>query len=275
MRTIRYAFVGAAAVACLVALTAAGAAGPAGLTPAGALGPTSNRAGGVGARTPAVLAYVADSATNSVTPLNVTSNRAGKAIGVGGDPDALVSTASGKTVYVADFSTNAVTPIDVATNRAGPAIHAGRGPDALAITPNGRTLLVVDAKFQHRDARGAGDATSRSRHPGGQRSDRDRGHARRADRLLLDWASGEVTPVDLVTLRAEPPIAVGSYPNTMALSPNGKKLYVANFGSDSVTPIRTNVNRAGVAIRVGQAPNAVGSVRTGALPTSRTATLTQ
>jgi YVTN family beta-propeller protein len=47
---------------------------------------------------------------------------------------------------------------------------------------------------------------------------------------------------------------VGNLPWAIAITPNGKTVYVVNNGSGTVTPIGTATNTAGKAIIVGLAP---------------------
>src|ERR1019366_5625723 len=68
--------------------------------------------------------------------------------------------------------------------------------------------------------------------------------------------SDTVTPIRTATNKAGKAIAVGSFPFSIAITPNGKTAYVANYGSGdgpsaTVTPIRTAINKAGKAITVG------------------------
>jgi hyaluronoglucosaminidase len=84
------------------------------------------------------VALVANLDSNSVTPVDLGTWRAGTPIPVGSEPVAIaVSTsASGAaTAFVADFGSNAVTPIDVATMQAGAAIPVGPGPQTIAVAP--------------------------------------------------------------------------------------------------------------------------------------------
>jgi YVTN family beta-propeller protein len=94
-----------------------------------------------GARHP--TAFVVNSASATVTPVDLTTRRAGPPIPVGARPQAIAITPDGRTAYVASYGANAVTPIDVATGRAGHAIPAGQAPDALVVTPDGRTVYAV------------------------------------------------------------------------------------------------------------------------------------
>ena len=72
---------------------------------------------GTGARQP--VAWVANYGSASVTPVNLASRKAGKAISVGTDPQAIVATPDGRTVYVANGGSGTVTPLAATSGRAG------------------------------------------------------------------------------------------------------------------------------------------------------------
>ena len=63
-----------------------------------------------------------------------------------------------------------------------------------------------------------------------------------------------MTPISTITNMAGKPIKVGSGPIAIAITPDGKTVYVANVYSDTVTPITTATNTPGKPIKVGKAP---------------------
>ncbi|MFI5068585.1 MAG: YncE family protein, partial [Streptosporangiales bacterium] len=67
-------------------------------------------------------------------------------------------------------------------------------------------------------------------------------------------SSGTVTPISTATNTPGPAIKVGSNPQDIAVTPDGKTAYVANFYSGTVTPISTATNTPGPAIPTGTAP---------------------
>jgi hypothetical protein len=92
---------------------------------------------------------------------------------------------------------------------------------------------------------------------------------------------GEVTPINTATNVTGAPIPAGREPIAIALTPNGREAYVANYLSGNVTPINTVTSTAGLAIKVGALPKPSRSSRdrkpsrsrpTAAPPTSRWAT---
>jgi YVTN family beta-propeller protein len=81
--------------------------------------------------------------------------------------------------------------------------------------------------------------------------------ARHPVALVVNSGSGSVTPVDLATRRHEAPIAVGSDPVAITLTPGGRTGFVVNRGSDSVTPIDVARRAALSPIPVGSEPDAI------------------
>jgi YVTN family beta-propeller protein len=66
-----------------------------------------------------------------------------------------------------------------------------------------------------------------------------------------------VTPITTATNTPGPPIPVGSNPLAIAITPDGKTAYVANFFSGTVTPITTATNTADPPIMVDAEPLAI------------------
>jgi YVTN family beta-propeller protein len=70
-------------------------------------------------------------------------------------------------------------------------------------------------------------------------------------------AAGVVTPVDTRTHIAGPPILIGGGAQSIAVTPNGKTVYVPNGVLNTVTPITTATNTARPPIPVGGEPFAL------------------
>ena len=78
-------------------------------------------------------AYVAEYGQDSVVPINLATNTAGKPISVGHLPRGVAVTPNGAMVYVTNIGATTVTPITTATNKAGKPIQVGNGPIAIVI----------------------------------------------------------------------------------------------------------------------------------------------
>ena len=215
----------------------------------------------------AQTAFVVNSGSGTVTPVDLATRRAGPPIKVGADPQAIAITPNGRTAYVANAGSGTVTPISTATHRPGPPIKVGSGPQAIAITPNGRTAYVANA--------GSGTVTPISTATGRAGAPIRAGSGPRAIAItpdgrtayVADWGGAAVTPIDTATGRAGPPVRVGGYPFALTVAPGGGTVYVACYGSDTVVPVSVRTGRAGRAalaptppprpIPAGQAPDAL------------------
>jgi YVTN family beta-propeller protein len=209
------------------------------------------------------VAWVANYASNTVSPVNVATRKAGPQIPAGAGPRAVAATPDGKTVYVADSLAGTVTPIAAGTGKPGKPIPVGAGPWALAVTPDGTTLYVANA--------GSGTVTPVSTATNEPGAPIAVGDAPRAIAMapggttayVLNWLSGTVTPVAVASNEAGPPIRAGAFPVAAAFGPGGATLYVASFGGDSVTPIDTGTDRPGRPVPAGYAPDALAVTSAG------------
>src|SRR5690242_13261467 len=105
-------------------------------------------------------------------------------------------------------------PVDAATNRAGEPV-AIQGACALAVAPDGGTAYVLAMP----------DSGSQQ---------------------------GFVVPVPVHSSAAGKPIKVGLNPVQIVFTPDGKMAYVANYASESVTPIQLPGGQAGPPIAAGR-----------------------
>lgn len=173
-------------------------------------------------------AYVADYASDEITPVDVSSLRALRPLSAGSGPAGVAVTPNGASVLVTDAGSSplghALTPIAVATGKAGRAIAVGPGPEGIALSPHGAIAWVADTGAVVAGQSGA--------------------------------IGNEVSAVDLATGKART-IPVGNAPEAIAVSPNGATVYVANANSGSVTPIATATDKPGVPIRLPGSPQAV------------------
>ncbi len=180
-----------------------------------------------------LTAYVTSYSSNSVTPIDLLTDRPGKAIPAGPGPAGIAITPNGRTAYVTDAGSsplgNTVTPIDLKTKKPLRAIHVGFGPEGIAITPDGRTAFVANT-----GAIVAGQVG-------------ETGHT--------------VTPINLLTNKAKRPIQVGNAPIAVAVSPDGSTAFVVNYNSGSLTPISVAADTPGTPIPVSGAPQAIVAVR--------------
>jgi hypothetical protein len=157
-----------------------------------------------------------------------------------------------------------VTPVDLSTRHIRPKVPVGSLPSALAYTAGDKGLLVVSQgddmlheinPVSHDVVHSVGvgvepDAVAVA--PGGTGGE---GIA-----LVANLDSDNVTPVDLGTWRAGPPLPVGTQPVAIAVSvaaTGAATAFVADFGSNEVTPIDISTMQPGPPIPVGPGPQTV------------------
>jgi YVTN family beta-propeller protein len=87
--------------------------------------------------------------------------------------------------------------------------------------------------------------------------------------FVANSGDNTVTPIDLTTKVAGSPIAVGTKPEGIAITPNGATAYVVNAGDNTVTPIDTVTLTPGTAIPLG--PNPGGNFSIAIAPDGTTA----
>lgn len=156
---------------------------------------------------------------NTVSVLDLTNNLLDTTITstVFNEPYTVTINKAGTKAYVTNSNSTTVSIIDIATNTAPPLATIGGfdGPSGMVITPDGRTAYVNN--YGGPEGVGSGNATT-------------------------------VRVVDLITNTiVGAPITVGLAPASLAISPDGKFVYVINYvdgnpGTGTMSVIRTSDN---------------------------------
>jgi DNA-binding beta-propeller fold protein YncE len=161
----------------------------------------------------------------ALTALNLTSRQVEGTVPLGSLPSAMAFTANNRELLAVTQGDDMLHEIDPTTRSVVRSVRVGVEPDAIAVAPGG--------------THGQGIA------------------------LVANLDSDSVTPVDLGTWRAGPPIAVGIEPVAIAVASvagGGSVALVADFGSDEVTPITLSTMQAGAPIAAGPGPQAIAIV---------------
>jgi YVTN family beta-propeller protein len=140
----------------------------------------------------------------------------------------------GERLYVSDERGDAVVAIDPATGGVVETIVAGRRPRGLALSPDGATLYVAVSGSPI----GGPDVDESKLPPPDPKAD---GVA------VVDVASGKVRRI----------LAVGSDPETFALSPDGRILYVSNENDGAVSQVAVDGGRQPLTTKVGEEPEGI------------------
>jgi YVTN family beta-propeller protein len=201
------------------------------------------------------------SCLTSVVPLSTKSRRVGKPIKVKGGPGQMTITPDGRTVYVVGGpGGNMIVPISATSNRPGRPIRVAgprNGPEDLAVNPNGKTVYTLDqdsvVPVITRTGT-AGKAILKGTDP------RSMVFGPNGKTGYVLASPNEVFPVDTTTGKAGRPIFTGSGQAdswAMAILPDGRAIYVTNYGTGTVVPISTATRKAGKALHVGYEPTSI------------------
>jgi DNA-binding beta-propeller fold protein YncE len=219
-----------------------------------------------------------------LVPISTTTGKAGKPMRFPGSVLAVLITPDGKTAYVigqeavaASLFANkiTVTPISTATNTVGHTVIAGSAyvEDSAVMTPDGQHIYISTANpfslIQFSTATNTAGSQISFRNseimalaaaPNGQ-TVYVASELQTHDTVRCPAAKGLVTPVVTATGRPGKPVPVGCTPNALAVTPDGKTIYVASWAHGSsqgiVTPIAAATGQAGTPIRVNGDPRAI------------------
>lgn len=165
--------------------------------------------------------FVSNEVSNTVSVISTTSNTVIKTIAVGANPGPIRFLPSGAKAYVVNESSNTVSVIDVTNLNAAPVtIAVGTRPVTLSRTDDGAKVFVANELSNNVSVICTG--------------------------VVLAACGGSPANAVIQT------VAVGVAPHTMAKTPDGTKLYVANEGSASnnVSVISTASNSVVATISV-------------------------
>ena len=176
--------------------------------------------------------FVPNYVSNSVSTIDVKTRKKNPTdIPVGAGPSGMAVTPDGKTVFVTNGEGTSVSAIDVKTRTKYPTdIDLGAHPAALVITPDGKTVFV--AKYDS----AADTATTTAPGP------------------------GSVATIDVKTRTKGPteiPLTVGYGPSGMAITPDGKTLFVISDTSLVSTIDVATRTKDPTDIDVGASPSAL------------------
>ena len=154
--------------------------------------------------------------TTEIVPISTATNTPGKPVSTGQTDGAVAITPGGQVVYLIDYGPNGVIPFSTATNTAGNLIKVDGMPSAVAVSPDGNTAYAVS-------------------------------EPRQKPAVNCTGQTGEVTPISTATNLPGRPIRVACDPYAVAVSLDGKTVWVGS--RNWVTPISTATNMAGKPIK--------------------------
>lgn len=202
--------------------------------------------------------YVTSAGASVLTALDATTLQALWTLPIAGGADDVVVAPSGAVGYVASSGTRSVTVVDLREGSVRSTITVRAGADALAVTPDGSQVWVLSSGGEQNlsggaTSRNAGTLTvvsARSLRP--SRTMRAGTIPREvlispsgARAYVLSWGSNEIWAYNARTFRVLDRIMTRSWPNAMALNPDGTRLLVAHSvpGAVPAQPV-TTINTA-------------------------------
>lgn len=201
------------------------------------------------------IALVANLDSNSVTPVDLGTFRAGTPIAVGSEPVAVavsVGISGAATAFVANFGSNTVTPIDVATLQAGAAIPVGTGPQTVVAAPG----EVLVGNFGSHSLTAINPATLRA---GGTVAlpFNPTGLALAPSGATVYVCGGAgVAAVAVLGLAVGAPIALPDVAQGIALSADGSTAWVTQQAG-AVVPVTLTTGSVGAPLHLGGHPSAI------------------
>jgi len=219
--------------------------------------------------------YVALDNTDNIAVIDVATHTVLTLIPVGRLPRAIAMNPDGRHAYVTTGE-GTVAIIDTASNSvSSPPIQINGAAEAIAVTPDGRRLYVTDDSDNQTvwvidaltDAVAGAVGTGRfDLTPVSVAITPNGAHAYVGYLAEVEGYPDAVQVMDTaVSAFIEPAIhvGVGTGPSAIAIAPDGKRVYVADNGSDSVAVIDTTTNAVvGKPIIVGHGPFAIAIAST-------------
>lgn len=203
-------------------------------------------------------AYVPNSNTTTVTPVNITSHSPLANVTAGTNPFGVVFDPDGSRVFITNMGSDNVTVINTVTNAVITTLTVGDDPRGIAITPDGQKLYVVNfgsdnvsvfnaQTYMPITSVGVGDEPfGIAISPDGIRA------------YVTNSNNADVTEITIATdAVVGPDIAVGNNPRGIVFSTDGLRAFVTNSGPDNVGIISAMSRTQTSTINVGDNPRAI------------------
>jgi S-layer protein (TIGR01567 family) len=169
--------------------------------------------------------YVAIGGEDKVSVIDTCTNKVITTVPVGSSPRGVAITPDGKMVYVTNSGEDNVSVINTCTNKVIATVPVGSSPRGLAVTPDGKMVYVANFFSNN-------------------------------ENMMTD--NGTVSVIDTDSNRVQTTVTVELGPQGVAVTPDGKKVYVANQNDNNISVIDTDTNKVTATIPVGSYPIAFG-----------------
>jgi YVTN family beta-propeller protein len=205
--------------------------------------------------------YVTNSGSGDVSVIDTGRRAVVGAIAVGTNPYGVVFSPDGTRAYVSNGGSRTVSVINTATRAVTATIRGLGNVRGLAINPIRGCLYAVNedplatvSVIDTTSDKVTGTVNLGGSFPVGIAVTPD---GTRAYVSVGQNGNPFVAVVDTATDAVSATIAVGNMPTLLAITPNGGRVYVPNFGSDTASVIDTSSNRVMATVAVGPGPYGV------------------
>jgi YVTN family beta-propeller protein len=190
-------------------------------------------------------AYITNRESCNVSVIDTVNNTITATVPVKSHPFGIAVSPDGTKVYVANNGDDNVSVIDTATKNITSTVPmgvdpAGYFPFGIAVSPDGERVYVTNTY------KGCATKTCKGRKHSNKEDNHFSVH-------VIDTATNTVTDT----------VPVGSFPKGIAVSPDGKKVYVTNSWNDNVSVIDTAINTVISTVPVGRFPEGIAINPTG------------
>lgn len=204
------------------------------------------------------FAYIANSSSNTVSVVNVSSNTVLTTIPVGQSPAGVYLSPDHSKVYVANYNSNSISVINVTSNSVTSTISLSGQPSNLVVSPDGNTLYVTtnynsgSVSVVNVSSNTEKQMITVGTNPQGIAISPDGRQV-----FVANFGSNNVSVINTLTGTVAATVTVGLKPLGVAVSPDGHKVFVANSGDTYVSVISTKADTVLASIGAGQYPTGV------------------
>ncbi|MCO5946867.1 beta-propeller fold lactonase family protein [Mucilaginibacter sp. RT5R15] len=201
--------------------------------------------------------YVTNANDNTVSVIDISTNKAVATIPVGSNPVRITISPDGSRVYVTNESSDDVSVINTSTNSVINTIPVGGVPSATVISSDGSKLYVANIYDNNISVISTGSSSVVKTIPAGLTP---LGVVLSNDGKLLyvsNNGENDLWVIDTATGALIDNIPVGKQAEGIAMSRDGNWVYVSNFQDGTISVINTATNKVTATLPIGSNPSAI------------------
>jgi YVTN family beta-propeller protein len=205
----------------------------------------------------AVLAYISNADSNTVSVIDTSNNTVVATIAVGNSPFGVAINPDGTRAYVANAFSSDISVIDTSNNTVIATVALANTPYGVAITPDGTRAYVTNPVSNSVSVIDTSNNTvvatiAVGSIPYGVAITPDGSRA-----YITNNQEDSVSVIDTSTNTVVATVPVGTFPYGVAVNPDGTRVYLANEFSGDVSVIDTSTNTVVATVPIGNAPYGV------------------